>query len=284
MKKLFCSLALLMASPSMFARADTFEIGGKAIVVPVPQGFVRVTEAMPTVNRFCEQIAAADPANDTLASYILESGVPTAIAGEIPLLDRYFILKVNNGIQRLTVSKNDFAEFKKIIRDQNDALWKRVDPMIREGMSKMSEGVSQEFDVKFTVEISQVVPLAPHYEEENALAFSMFSSASYEVAAEEVGEVKETNITSGTSTYLNAAGRVLFLYSYGQQGDLEWTRTASRDWANEVLGSNLQPPQGSWFDWNKIGGKALVGAFVGGLLGLLTMAFQALQRYFKRTP
>ena len=268
----------------MFARADTFEIGGKAIVVPVPQGFVRVTEAMPTVNRFCEQIAAADPANDTLASYILESGVPTAIAGEIPLLDRYFILKVNNGIQRLTVSKNDFAEFKKIIRDQNDALWKRVDPMIREGMSKMSEGVSQEFDVKFTVEISQVVPLAPHYEEENALAFSMFSSASYEVAAEEVGEVKETNITSGTSTYLNAAGRVLFLYSYGQQGDLEWTRTASRDWANEVLGSNLQPPQGSWFDWNKIGGKALVGAFVGGLLGLLTMAFQALQRYFKRTP
>ena len=105
--------------------------------------------------------------------------------------------------------------------------------------------------------------------------------ANYEVAAE---DVDETNIVSSTSTYLNAAGRVLFLYSYGQQGDLEWTRTASRDWGKRIMESNLQPPQGSWFDWNKIGSKALVGAFVGGLLGLLTMAFRALQCYFKRTP
>ena len=128
MKKLFCSLALLMASASMFARADTFEIGGKTIVVPVPQGFVRVTEAMPAVHRFFEQIAAADPANDTLASYILESGVPTAMAGELPPLKRYFILKVNRQLQNLTVGKDGFAEFKKIAREQNlDDLFKRVE-------------------------------------------------------------------------------------------------------------------------------------------------------------
>ena len=113
MKKLFCTLALLMAATSMFARADTFEVGGKTIVVPVPQGFVRVTEDMTAVNRLCEQAAAADSANDTLASYILESGVPTAMAGEIPPLERTFILKVNRQLQNLTVGKNDFAEFKK---------------------------------------------------------------------------------------------------------------------------------------------------------------------------
>ena len=226
MKKLFCSLALLMASASMFARADTFEIGGKTIVVPVPQGFVRVTEAMPAVHRFFEQIAAADPANDTLASYILESGVPTAMAGELPPLKRYFILKVNRQLQNLTVGKDGFAEFKKIAREQNvDDLFKRVEPQIREGMSKTDEGLSQKFDTNFTMEISQMVPLAPHYEEESAIAFSVF--VNYEVAAE---GVKETNIVAATSTYLNAAGRVLFLYSYGPQGDLGWTRTTSRDW------------------------------------------------------
>ena len=127
------------------------------------------TEDMIAVNSICEQVAAADPANDTLASYILESGVPAALAGEIPPLDRYFVLKVSKGMQNLTVGKNDFAEFKKIIRDQNDELLKSVNPQIREGMSKMSEGVSQDFDINFSMEISQMVPLAPHYEKETAL-------------------------------------------------------------------------------------------------------------------
>ena len=278
MKKLFCTLSLLMAIPSIFVRADTFEVGGKTIIVPVPQGFVRVTEDMIAVNSICEQAAAADPANDTLASYILESGVPAAVAGEIPPLDRYFVLKVSKGMQNLTVGKNDFAEFKKIIRDQNDELLKSVNPQIREGMSKMSEGVSQDFDINFAMEISQMVPLAPHYEEENAIAFSMF--ANYEVAAE---DVNETDIVSSTSTYLNAAGRVLFLYSYGQQGDLEWTRNASREWGKRVMESNTQPPQKSpddlRFDWNEIMGKALAGAIAGGLVALIAIVFR---RYFWR--
>ena len=220
---------------------------------------------MTAVNRFCEQIAAADPANDTLASYILESGVPTARAGEIPPLERTFILKVNRQLQNLTVGKNDFAEFKKIIRNQNDELLKNANPQIREGMSKMSEGVSQDFDINFAMEISQMVPLAPHYEEENAIAFSMF--ANYGVAAE---EVKKTNIVAATSTYLNAAGRVLFLYSYGPQGDLGWTRTTSRDWGKRVMESNTQPPpespSGRRFDWNEIMGKGLAGTLAGGLV------------------
>ena len=280
MKKLFCSLALLMASASMFARADTFEIGGKTIVVPVPQGFVRVTEDMIAVNRFCEQIAAADPANDTLASYILESGVPTAMAGEIPPLERTFILKVNRQLQNLTVGKNDFAEFKKITRNQNDELLKNATPQIREAVSKMSEGLSQEFDTNFAMEISQMVPLAPHYEEESAIAFSMF--VNYEVAAE---EVKKTNIVASTVTLLNAAGRVLSLYSYGPQGDLEWTRTASRDWGKRVIESNTQPPpespSGRRFDWNEVMEKGLAGAIAGGLVALIAMFFR---RYFWRRP
>ena len=264
----------------MFARADTFEIGGKTIVVPVPQGFVRVTEGMPAVHRFFEQIAAADPANDTLASYILESDVPTAMASEIPLLERTFVLKVSRQMQNLTVGKNEFAEFKKITRNQKDELLKNANPQIREAMSKISEGFSQDSEINFSMEISQVVPLAPHYEEENAIAFSMF--ANYRVAVE---DVNETNIMSITCTILNAAGRVLFLYSYGPPGDLEWTRTASRDWGKRVMESNTQPPPGSpsgrRFDWNEIMGKGLVGGIAGGLVALIAMVFR---RYFWRRP
>ena len=69
------------------------------------------------------------------------------------------------------MSKNDFAEFKKTTRNQNDELLKNATPQIREAVSKMSEGVSQDSDINFAMEISQMVPLAPHYEEENTIAF-----------------------------------------------------------------------------------------------------------------
>ena len=83
-----------------------------------------------------------------------------------------------------------------------------------------------------------MVPLTPHYEEENGIAYSMF--VNYGVTAE--GVETETNIVSSTFTTLNVSGRVLFLNSYGQQEDLEWTRTASRDWGKRIMESNTQPP------------------------------------------
>ena len=112
MKTLLCTGLVVLLVTSIFARADTFEVGGKIIVVPVPQGFFQVTEDMAALKSFADSFV--DPANDTLAYYILESDVPAAMAGEIPPLDRYFILKVNKGMRNLTVGKNDFAEFKKI--------------------------------------------------------------------------------------------------------------------------------------------------------------------------
>ena len=54
------------------------------------------------------------------------------------------------------------------------------------------KGFSQELAVDFAMDISQAVPLAPHYEEENAIAFSMFVNDG--VAAE---GLKETSICGG---------------------------------------------------------------------------------------
>ena len=133
--------------------------------------------------------------------------------------------------------------------------------------------------INLAVELNQMVPLTPHYEEENAIAFSMF--VNYGVTSE--GVETETNIVSSTFTTLNVSGRVLFLNSYGQQEDLEWPRTASRDWGKRVMESNTQPPpespSGRRFDWNEIMGKGLAGALAGGLVALIAMVFR---RYFWR--
>lgn len=216
MKKIKTFVLILLQSLSLLA-ADTFTINGKDITVPAPEGFVRVTDDMTAVVKIVQQMA--DPVNDTLAYYIMETDVPAAMAGEIPTLDRTFLLKINKQLRNMTVGKNDFSQLKSMTKNQNQDMFDNVRDQIPEHMKKMSEGMSQEFNVDFAMNILQMVPLAPHYEAENALAFSMFINFGVSAGQEIIEE-----IVSATATFLNASGTVLFLYGYGPKDELEWTR------------------------------------------------------------
>jgi len=255
--------------------AETFSINGKEIIIPEPEGFVRVTADMPGVVKIVQQMS--DPMNDTLAYYIMEADVPTALAGEIPSLERTFLLKVNKQLRNITVGQNDFSKLKGITKSQNQQIFEDVRAQIPERMKRMSQGMSQEFNVDFAMNVSQMVPLEPHYEADNALAFSMYIN--YGVSA---GEEEMEEIISATSTFLNAAGTVLFLYGYAPKNQLEWTREASMKWADNVMTSNPQPPakspDTSRFDWNEVIEKGLVGAIIGGLFALLLGVFSRFKR------
>lgn len=260
---------LLLLNVSLFA-ADIFTINGRDVTVPAPQGFVRITDDMTEISRVAQQMI--DPMNDTLAFYIMESDVPAAMAGEIPSLERTFILKVNKKIRNITMGKNDFSQLKSIIKSQNQQMFEDVKALITEHMNNMS----QEFDVDFAMNISQMVPLEPHYEAENALAFSTYINYGVSAGNENIDE-----IVASTTTSLNASGAVLLLYSYASKDELDWTRSASMSWAESVMASNSQPPAkspGRGYDWNKIMEKGLVGAIVGGLFALLSGA----AAFFKR--
>jgi hypothetical protein len=272
--KLYSILALLLLQGMSIFAADTFLINGKEIVVPAPEGFVRVTDDMTAVKKIVQQMA--DPMNDTLAYYIKESDASTAIAGEIPILARTFALKVNKKLRNYTLGKDDFSQIKSMTKSQNQQILEEVKAQIPEQMKSMSQGVSQEFNVDFAMNISQVVPLEPHHEVENALAFSMYIN--YEVSA---GDEKIEEVVSATSTFLNASGIVLFLYSYAPKDELKWTRDASMNWAESVMASNSQPPAKSprrGIDWNKAMGKGLGGAIVAGVLALLVGVVSMLKR------
>lgn len=268
MRNLRAILSVILLAASAQA-ADTFNINGKDIIVPAPKGFVRVTDEMTELKRLVQQMQ--DPVNDTLAYYISESDVPAAMAGEIPELDRWFILIINKQLRDMTVGKNDFSRLKEITKGQNHKMFEKVKAQIPELMNKMSQGVSQEFDMDFAMSISQVVPLDPHYESDNALGFSMYLKNEVTVGSE-----KKNTIISATSTFLNTSGAVLFLYGYGPQNQLEWTRSASMKWAENVMTSNSQPPQkspnGGGINWGKVFEKGLVGAIVAGLFALIAGA------------
>lgn len=232
MKNIVGGLLVLIGSAS----AETFTVGQKVIEVPSPKGFAQVTPQMGAVYRLMS-LQMSDPVNDSLAYYISESGVPVAMTGGMPPLERYCILKVSKKLKDMAVGSREFAKFKNIIKRQNKQLLKSIEAKMPNLMDKICKGISKEVDVAFSLESFQMIPLDPHYETDNAIAYSMYIN--YEVSAE--GSKKDF-IISATTTTVNMAGKILFLHCYGPREELEWTRSASKAWAEMVMESNAQPP------------------------------------------
>ena len=81
-----------------------------------------------------------------------------------------------------------------------------------------------------------------------------------------------------TATLVQVKGKVLFLYSYAEESDLEWSKEASHNWASDVVMSNPSdfqasvketlPSSISGLDWRQVAIKASIGAFIGLIIGL----------------
>ncbi len=264
MKFIFGLAVLLLSAGS--ALGDVFTVAGREIHVPAPEGFVPVTEAMPQVKRLTDRMA--DPMNDTLAFYISTDIEPAARAGELPALGRYFILKVNKKLRDHTMGAAEFSSVKSAIKQQNQKIFEEIRSKIPGYMETIGQGVQKEFDVSFAMTISQMVPMEPHWEVADAMAYSMFINYGMTVEGQ-----SSSSVVAATSTFMNPAGSLLFLYAYGDKDELEWTRSASATWANQIRELNAPPPAksagGAGFDWSRFGGKVVVGAVIGALVGLV---------------
>ncbi len=212
--------------------AESYDIGGKKITIPVPNGYVRVTEEMDAVYRLHHfSMQTVDPKSDLLASYIPESNAPIAREGDLPHNERMCAVLVNKSIKRQLMSYQDFAEFKSIIKFVNKEALKSFMPEVQVRMDKTSQEISKEFGNDFAFEMSQLIPLDPHYESDNALSYSMYMTG---VSA---GSSEEESVYA-TYTLVNVSGKVFFLSCAGNQHDLEWTRNTSRAWLDKVTASN----------------------------------------------
>nr|WP_320013816.1 hypothetical protein [uncultured Desulfobacter sp.] len=211
MKRTIVAIILILIGG--YADAGSFNIGGTDVVIPAPQGFSYVTQEMDAVYRLSLQMA--DPKNDQLAYYISDSDIPMALNGEIPTLERTFLLKVNKQLKTMVVGSKDFAELKNMTKRQNKEFFESVKSQVPGPMKDTSKGISKEFNVDFAMKISQMIPFDPHYEADTALSYSMYIN--YGVTTE---GTKEELIVSATATYVNVAGKVLFLYCYGPKEDL----------------------------------------------------------------
>ena len=85
-----------------------------------------------------------------------------------------------------------------------------------------------------------------------------------------------------TVTFIYVKGKILFLYSFAGESDLEWSQNTSKQWANSVIAANPsdftskinESILGSIsIDWGEVGIKGLIGAGVGLLFGLFSWLY-----------
>lgn len=261
----------LLAAP-LLADDVGINIGGTPITIPTPPGFIPVTADMTMLNQFFENFVA--PQNKRFATFISEEYLPAIRRGEVPQMARTLSVQTAKTTVDRTITKSDFAKLKDTMQKQNAELMRKVEKEMPGMMEKINSKIEGQFDAKLDLSLAGIIPLPPHESSDRSLAFSMLVNY-----AMKTPDGTTTNISGPvTATFLHARGKLLFIYVNGAEKELEWTRTTAKAWATAILAANpsdaataAKESARSGFDWNRVWRSALIGAAVGGLIGLVRM-------------
>lgn len=269
-------VAAMLLLASTVSGASNIAIGGVSLEIPDPAGFSPVTQRMTELYDLQKQFVA--PSNEEYIVFIPEQDVPAALRGDIPDLPRRFAVQTAKSLISISVSSSDFAKLKDIIKSQNDVLREKVQRELPGLMKKINDGIARKYDVDLALSVSQMVPLPVYEETDRTLAYSALVKYSMNDAAGNPAPF----IAVVTATFTHVKGKVLFLYSYAEEAGLEWSQEASKRWASAVVAANPSDFQSSvkeflpsavtGIDWGKVGAKAVAGAFIGLIVGLIGWA------------
>lgn len=156
-----------------------------------------------------------------------------ALQGEIPASPKGFYLKVLKDAENELTTPQDFAKVKNLLKNQNQEAKDAGQAMLQEIVKESGKSISKELGVDLSFNVSKMIPLDSHYESEDVFSYSV-----YIVSQVSAGAVEHNYVAAGTVSMVNLSGKVVSLYSFGDQADLEWTRRASRAWAEKAIASN----------------------------------------------
>jgi hypothetical protein len=268
-------LTLLLLVP-VVCGATEISIGGVSLTIPNPNGFSPVTQQMHALYDVQKQFVA--PTNEEFVAFIPERDVAAALKGDIPELPRRFTVQSLKSIIQVSVSTSDFVKVKNLIKSQNDELMKKVEKQLPGLMKQLNEGITKKYDVDLALSVSQIVPMPVHEETDRTLAYSAL--VKYDMKDENGTPAPFVAVV--TATLAHVKGKVLFLYAYAEESGLQWSKDASRQWANAVVAANPSdlrasvkealPSALSRIDWGRVGAMAVAGAIIGLIIGLIGWA------------
>jgi hypothetical protein len=264
---------ILIALPGAVSAA-TIVVGGTEIEIPSPSNFSEVTPQMATLYEVQKLFVAS--MNVEYLAFIPDKDVSTALRDELPELERRFTVQTAKSLVNLSVTRYSFEELKQVIKTQNDEIVKKAEAAIGQSIETINKNITGQYDVDLALSVSQMIPLPAHAQTERSLAYSAF--VKYNIN-DEAGN-PSSFVAAMTVTFVHVKGKVLFLYSYAEESGLDWSRNLSTQWSNAVIEANpsdlqssineMLPAAVTGIDWGEVGVKALIGAFIGLVIGFVS--------------
>lgn len=229
-------LALAMASAPATAAAGGISVGGVAIAVPPPAGFAEVTERIATLHALSRRMVA--PANIEFAAFIPHEDVHAALAGTQAALPRRFSLQTGRHLVGPQVAEADFQRLKRALRGSAMALGERAVAALSEPVRGLDEDLAGRSGSRFSMAVRDIETLPVHHEDADSLSYSMRVHHDMTDARGRPAPF----VSVATATLVHVRGKVLYLYAFGEDADLDWSRRAAADWASALLAANPARP------------------------------------------
>lgn len=270
------SIAVLTLCAMLAVEAEDIQVGDRTITVPYPDDFVELT---PQMSPYYESMNAyIAQTNTRFVTLLTRSDGEALLDGDTVEVNRYINIESENSIIASSVTASDFAELRQIYRTQIDTMYEDVQGELSSMLQDGNEALSDALSVDVVMEMGGLVPMPIHLDTENMIANSLLVTTAGTVDGADVGG----KVVAGTSLILHIKDKVIFIYVYGSENDLDWTQGRAEAFAMEIVAANplssdeqaAVEKSSSSLDWGRVGEKALIGAIIGGLIGAISMLFR----------
>lgn len=266
---LLAPLALLGSMPPVAAAAAPapdsvqIDVGGKNIVVLPPEGFVRCDGIYPDWDSMMSSMLPAT--NRLLVTYGTPEDHATLKAGQAPMYEKNFNIQVARKLETQEVGDRTFSQLRDEIQGELKKLSMTIDQELKKQVAAGNKKLSKEYGVEDALKISNTVVLGTFEESDTAFGFTMAMNV------QGGGEQPSQVVVAAMMTPVN--GRLLNFYAtapFAGEADRQWAESSVAAWRNAVVAANPRVEGPSiGFDWSKVGRSTIIGAVVGGVLGLV---------------
>ncbi|MEK7952467.1 hypothetical protein [Luteolibacter soli] len=248
---------------------DSIEVGGRVLRIPAPGGFVRCDG----VNAEWDKVMASmqAPANRMLVTYGSHTDQEAIRAGTPADYSKNFNIQVISQLEAKEIGTDTFAGIRDQTSEEVKSAVAKVEKEVNKTMAEGSRKISDQLGVDTALSISDTAMLGVFQEDAQSFGFTM--ALKLKVSTPK-GTEDSKSVVAAMMQPVN--GRLLLFYAtmpYLSENDRKEAETSVKAWADAVFAANPQvkgpPARPGLFDG--VGRSGLIGAIVGGLLGVIFM-------------
>jgi hypothetical protein len=260
---------IVLSSAAAFASAPDapqpaqMDVGGRPITMPPPQGFVRCDGIHSEWDKVMASMLPAT--NRMLATYGTPEDHAALQAGRAPGYDKNFNVQVMLKLENQEIGSRAFRQLRNEMKGELDKLSATIDEQLKKQIATGNKKISAEYGVDDAMQISNTVVLGNFEDSETSYGFTMA------MKVQAGGQEESRLVVAALMTPVN--GRLLTFYATGPfkgEADRQWAETSVAAWRDTVVAANpkvVGPALG--FDWTKVGRSTVIGALIGGVIGLV---------------